>query len=186
VKAFLSGRTDWLLEHATALHVFEEDQLIGKSIRVMLRKISDNSPTQVRLKDKRHIVVSSSTASSLEESLVQSKVKMLAKKALKIEAEQLVTQRLDELATQYGLPYSVVSYKQLKRRWGSCNSKKELVFNAQLTTLAWPEIDYVITHELAHTRHLNHGADFWLLLEELLPGAKTVSKYVAKKHAPFA
>ena len=56
-----------------------------------------------------------------------------------------------------------------KTRWGSCSSKGNLNFNWKLVLLAPELLDYVVVHELAHRREMNHSKNFWKIVEAELP-----------------
>ncbi|WP_348981960.1 M48 family metallopeptidase [Pseudoalteromonas arctica] len=65
-----------------------------------------------------------------------------------------------------------------KRKWGSCNSKRELTFNLHLIGAPYHAIDYVIVHELAHLKYLNHSKAFWQRVETFFPDYKTSSNWL--------
>lgn len=65
-----------------------------------------------------------------------------------------------------------------KRRWGSCNSRRELTFNLHLIGAPHAVIDYVIVHELAHLQYLNHSKDFWARVEAFFPDHKIASDWL--------
>lgn len=100
-------------------------------------------------------------------------------RALRKEAEALLPQRLDALAQQTGLSYTHVSVKRLKSRWGSCDSNQAITLNIFLMQLPWHLIDYVLVHELTHTKVMRHGAPFWEEMERHLPNAKKLRKEMA-------
>lgn len=102
-------------------------------------------------------------------------------RALRKEAEVLLPQRLKTLAMQTGLSYNNVAIKQLKSRWGSCSSGKDITLNLFLMQLPWQLIDYVLIHELAHTRVMRHGPPFWAEMERHLPTAKALRKQIARQ-----
>ncbi len=102
---------------------------------------------------------------------------------MRAQAEQLLPQRLEALASEHGFEYKDVAIKQLKSRWGSCDQQKHIVFNLFLMQLPWELIDYVILHELTHTRHLHHGPKFWGDMESILPRLK-VYRRAMRSHQP--
>jgi predicted metal-dependent hydrolase len=65
-----------------------------------------------------------------------------------------------------------------KRKWGSCNSKRELTFNLHLIGAPYHAIDYVIVHELAHLKYLNHSKAFWQRVEAFFPDYKASSNWL--------
>jgi len=107
---------------------------------------------------------------------VQSAAKKASVRALKQQASHFLPKRLKDIALSEGYTYSSVSVKQMKGRWGSCNQDKAIVLNIFLMELPVELIDYVILHELAHTRALNHGPAFWQEFETHLPNAKALRK----------
>ena len=68
-----------------------------------------------------------------------------------------------------GLEPSYVHITSAEKRYGSCNSKKGICYSYRL--MAYPDdvIDYVIIHELAHIKHMNHSAEFYSLIEKYMP-----------------
>ena len=84
--------------------------------------------------------------------------------------------RTEYFADIMNLEYSVLKYRKMKSRWGSCSSKKEITFNTQLIKIQKELIDYVIVHELAHLTHMNHSRKFHALVETYLPEAKKLRK----------
>lgn len=89
---------------------------------------------------------------------------------LRKEAGDYLPGRVEELARVYGLDYSHVKVRRMKSRWGSCTSKNGINLNSWLVMLPDHLSDYVILHELAHTRHRDHGPGFWHYLDSLTGG----------------
>jgi predicted metal-dependent hydrolase len=115
----------------------------------------------------------------IDDPAVQEAAHKASIRALRKEAEVLLPQRLEALAVQTGFAYKDVSVKQLKSRWGSCNSHQEIVLNLFLMQLPWKLIDYVLVHELVHTKIMRHGTPFWREMERHLPQAKSLRKQMA-------
>jgi predicted metal-dependent hydrolase len=77
--------------------------------------------------------------------------------------------RLAEFAGRYGFRYQKLSVRGQRTRWGSCSSRGQISINYKLLFLE-PELgDYLLIHELAHTRHMNHSARYWREVERCLP-----------------
>jgi predicted metal-dependent hydrolase len=106
-------------------------------------------------------------------------VKTLLYKGYKVEASKvfpdLMRKVLDRHENQKFRPTALI-IRTMKRRWGSCSSKGVITLNTELIKLPDLFIEYVITHELCHLRHHNHGAGFYELLGELFPEWKEVRK----------
>ena len=68
-----------------------------------------------------------------------------------------------------GVDYGRITIREQKTRWGSCSSKGNLNFNWKLVLLAPELLDYVVVHELAHRREMNHSKNFWKIVEAELP-----------------
>ncbi len=114
---------------------------------------------------------------------VQKAAMRASEKALKIEAEKLLPQRLKTLALAHDLHYSSVKIKKMHSRWGSCSNKAEITLSYYLIQLPWHLIDYVIMHELSHTVYLDHQPKFWQTLERFLPNVKQLRKEI-KNYRP--
>ena len=98
-------------------------------------------------------------------------VKLLAE-LLKAEARVHFEPRLSALAARYGLSYKRLSIRGQRTLWGSYSSSGTLSLNYKLLFLP-PEFSrYILLHELAHTRYLNHSADFWRFLCRMEPDAR--------------
>lgn len=96
--------------------------------------------------------------------------------AYRIEAKQYLPHRVQELARQFGFQYQRVTIKNLKSCWGSCSRVNNINLNLHLIRLPDELIDYVILHELTHTRIHNHSPQFWQVLENILPKARSYRK----------
>lgn len=89
---------------------------------------------------------------------------------LKKEAKRILPDQVKVLANQYGFKYSGVKIQSSKTRWGSCSKKQNINLSFYLMLLPAHLADYVILHELCHTREMNHGERFWKLMDEVTGG----------------
>jgi predicted metal-dependent hydrolase len=90
----------------------------------------------------------------------------------RVRAEEVVTRRVQRYADELGWPMPRVLIRNQKKRWGSCNAKGELRFNWRLVMLPLRVLDYVVVHEMAHLKVLNHSPRFWALVEQIMPDYK--------------
>lgn len=90
--------------------------------------------------------------------------------ALKRNAKIVLPSRLSMLANRYGLTYKCVKINSSQGRWGSCSVAGNINLSCYLMLLPTHLIDYVLLHELTHTREMNHGTRFWKLLNEMTEG----------------
>lgn len=91
-------------------------------------------------------------------------------------AKGIITGRLEELSGKYGFAYNKVFIRNQKTRWGSCSSMKNLSLNYKMALLPGRLMDYILLHELVHTRHPNHGRRFWDELEKIVGDAKALDR----------
>jgi predicted metal-dependent hydrolase len=110
---------------------------------------------------------------------------------LKGAAEKRLAPRLLQLAAELKYSVSRVSIRSQRTRWGSCSTRGTVSLNCSLVFLRPDVVRYLFIHELAHTKHMNHSASFWRLVEklepdyrrldrELLAGWRTVPAWVFK------
>jgi predicted metal-dependent hydrolase len=85
---------------------------------------------------------------------------------LRSKAKQFLPVRLQELAELGGFAYQKVRLAHTSSRWGSCSGSGTISLNIALMNLPPILIDYVLIHELSHTRQMNHSADFWKEVEK--------------------
>ncbi len=87
-------------------------------------------------------------------------------------AKELLPPQVQDFAEQAGGTLNRVQIGNQKTRWGSCSGKGTISLNWRLLLLPMELSDYVILHELAHLRHLNHSKAFWEHLENLYTDAR--------------
>jgi predicted metal-dependent hydrolase len=176
---FARTKADWITkqqaEHRTPL--LSDGQPLGKAHHLHLQASVEAQTISSRLKTTQ-VLVTYPVALAPSDTSVQKTARQVAIRALRSEAEALLPQRLQTIAHQGQFSYNSIQIKQLKRRWGSCNQKGDIVLNLFLMQLPWQLIDYVIWHELTHTKFLHHGDDFWGELSRHVPEAKRLRRQI--------
>jgi predicted metal-dependent hydrolase len=144
-----------LVETPTTIHVF--GRLYQKMIELQGRR------TGVWVQPTTgHMIVTPASGNARDAQRVIDRFVMSAGK-------QYLTTRVPELAERMQIPYQGMSFREQSSRWGSCSSRRHLSFNWRLAHFTPDVVDYVIMHELAHIRQMNHSAKFWAIVEQYDP-----------------
>jgi predicted metal-dependent hydrolase len=99
------------------------------------------------------------------------------------ESRKILVKRLDELAKAYGFRYNRVFIRNQKTRWGSCSSKNNISLNVKLVRLPERLTDYVIIHELVHTRIKSHNKKFYAELDQIVNDQKLLDQELKRYSA---
>lgn len=99
---------------------------------------------------------------------------------LKREAKADIEPKALALAGTINKRVKSIAFKDTKTRWGSCTSDGALSFSWRIMMAPPVVIDYLIAHEVAHLREMNHGPKFWALCEELCPETKRAKAWLKK------
>lgn len=134
--------------------------LLGQDITLSLQ----TSPTNKTIVlEGHHLLVRSPHINNAE---------LVARKVVQWYANQALpdfTRRVQLVAAQMGERVTSVALSNAKSRWGSCNSHKQIRLNWRLIQAPPHIIQYVVCHEMAHLREMNHSAKFYAVLESLFP-----------------
>lgn len=161
---------------------FQDGQIIGKAHHLEL--IYTDSSTDFRTRIKNQVVyIYLPNGTSIDSEDVRLKIRNVIKKTLKIETTKIIKPRLDLIAAETRLSYKNLNIKELKRRWGSCDSKGNITINLYLIQLPWELIDYVLLHELVHTVEMSHDRSFWDYMNKLSPNVKKLRTQI-KEYSP--
>ena len=79
------------------------------------------------------------------------------------------TSRLEEISRTHGLSFSAVRVRRQRTRWGSCSTRGVISLNLALLFQPPAVLRYLLCHELAHTRHMNHSSRFWNCVAQMEP-----------------
>lgn len=161
-EKFLFSKRDWILRKVREIELKKNKfYFLGSEISViqqfdMFRKTAGKSYR------KKQLIISTPVGMEVD-------LRSEYEKWLKQKAKIYIPKRAEKLANQYSFTFNRISIRTQKTRWGSCSVKKTLSFNSRLMMLNKKLIDYVIIHELCHTKEMNHSTKFWCLVESILP-----------------
>jgi predicted metal-dependent hydrolase len=178
VKHLLSTSRDELrqmLIQSKPDYNFEDGMQVGKSHTLIVQH-TNNKTADVN-RHGRQIIVKLPAEIRLNNPELAQKIREEMIASLRIEAKSYLPKRLSFLAEKYGYNYSKVHFSHASGRWGSCSSNGTISLNIALMKLPFEQIDYVIVHELSHTKQMNHGPLFWELVSRADPN------YKAHRHA---
>lgn len=169
-----------LLDESSPNTVYQDGMPIGKSHKLLVIHSPDD--LQVK-KEALNIIVSLPDEMTLNDSAVVKQLRAVIIKALRVEAKSYLPNRLKFLSDKHQLFYTSIRFSHASSRWGSCSSKGTISLNIALMKLPFELIDYVLIHELAHTKYMNHSEDFWQLVHQADPDYKAHRKLI-RKEAP--
>jgi predicted metal-dependent hydrolase len=130
---------------------------------------------------KKQIIILYPEQSDLNDPEIIGKIKKVLTAVYRLEAKEYLPARLAELAAAIGFQYGNITIRNNTSNWGSCSGRNNISLNLHLMKMPDHLIDYILLHELAHTRVKNHGPKFWELLDSLTGNqAKKLSKEVKK------
>ena len=102
-------------------------------------------------------------------------------KLFKEKAKKVLSQKAEHYARIMGVSFGKITIRRQKTRWGSCSGKGNLNFNCMLMCLPEELVDYVVVHELAHLKQMNHSPKFWVEVEAVRPKYKVLRKTLKEK-----
>jgi len=110
----------------------------------------------------------------VEEKSAQYEAKRVLKRIFKAHAKP----KVKELADQHNLSYNTLYIRDQKTKWGSCSSKDNISLNWRVGFAPLHVVHYILAHELAHLKHMNHSQAFWQTVQTLYPEYKEAKKWL--------
>jgi predicted metal-dependent hydrolase len=102
---------------------------------------------------------------------------------LKREAKKDIERLVAKHTQAVGRKAKAISYKDTTSRWGSCTSEGRLAFSWRIMMAPPAVLDYLVAHEVAHLKEMNHGPKFWKLCEQLCPGTERGKAWLKRNGA---
>jgi predicted metal-dependent hydrolase len=184
VKQLLKFSRDELrsiLAQAKPEYNYENGMQIGKSHTLIIHET--NIQTFSVNRRNLQIIVKIPTGSNVNHPEISRKIRDEIIAALRIEAKNYLPKRLAYLAEKHGYNFTNIRFSHASGRWGSCNNKGTISLNIALMKLPFALIDYVLIHELSHTKQMNHSPVFWKLVATADPNYK-INRRALKSQNP--
>lgn len=175
-------RRSWILEHLPKIEQIENKATVFTeytNFNTKFRKLiiyKDHSNKVIAKINSSNIKIAYPANYPVEHPEIQKHIKKALTQALRLEAKEYLPYRTSELAQKHRFQFNKVYIKNAKTLWGSCSGRNNINLNLHLMRLPDHLIDYVIIHELCHTREKNHGKPFWSLMNSILGDAKKIAK----------
>lgn len=177
LNQILQEKSGWILNKLQAREANQIDALswmdgehllyLGQDIRL---SIITGATNKVLVFDANALAIATPTPNN--HTLIKRKVVQWYQKQASLD----FSRRLAILAAKLGVATPPLTLSNAKSRWGSCNSRGEVRLNWRLLQAPPHIINYVICHELAHLKQMNHSAKFWAVVESLFPDYKIAEK----------
>ena len=177
LNQILQQKSSWILNKLQAReanHVAKVEWIDGEHLLYLGNdiqlSISQNSSNKALIFDQNTLFIASPQPNNHA---------VLARKAVQWYKKQAAldfSRRLEILAAKLGVATPPLTLSNAQSRWGSCNSRGEVRLNWRLLQAPPHIINYVICHELAHLKQMNHSAKFWAVVEQLFPNYKLAEK----------
>ena len=183
---FLEGKDAWIRKQLAKTALLEQSRTVftentvftTRNHRLVLSRTNGREPSG-RIDRNSIRVYIPDTADILDDS-VQEFVRKLIERAWKVEAINYLPGRLRYLSGHHGFQYNRVFIRNNRSRWGSCSAGNNINLNLHLMRLPDELIDYVLLHELVHTRYKNHSREFWEALENCMRNARLLDRELKK------
>lgn len=170
LHSVLQEKADWVVEKLDGWQMRKPVELRwadGETIpfkgRLLTLRVVPSlfaSPPQLDRSELRVFAVNRSIAAHIEQ---------VVQLWYRSEAERLFAERVAHFAPLLDVAPRVIKLSAAKTQWGCCTPQGSVHLNVQLIKLPLHLTDYVVVHELAHLREMNHSASFWRVVESACP-----------------
>lgn len=168
-RAFLESRSEWVRHHVERRRSLASPAESFPPAQITLQMLGESWPVflacgsgALRLREVGKVL--ELRGNGTREQQRRCLLRWLARRA-----ELTLSPMLEALAAQHGFKFRELSVRCQRTRWGSCSSRGVISLNLALLFQPPEVVRYLLCHELAHTRHMNHSDRFWRCVEEYEP-----------------
>lgn len=186
IHAFVQEKEPWILEKLKVILQNKKDKPMisnGATIEI-IGEIYTLVFSHVKNKKNEGVYINNRNLIFAFTNLDKASMATAFEKGLRGMITKLIEERVLILSKMMDVKPSKISIKDQKKRWGTCTSKGHVLFNWRLIFAPLPIIDYVVVHELAHLKHMDHSDNFWRFVSVYDPNFKMKREWL-KKHGGF-
>jgi len=174
VLAFAQEKASWILKYMEVHQaMLDKQKEFDDKLEKEVLFLGEYLPIAYRVSDRRRIVKEGKTLCIYApEKLLKGDKKKVVYAALRELAKAYLRKKIQHWSNATSTEFHQLRIKDLKSKWGSCSSLRNINLNWRLIFLPEPLIDYVVIHELMHLREMNHSSRFWNWVEKFFPSYK--------------
>lgn len=183
-KQLILKKAKWILTKLQLVETVETTTIVtgsrmpylGRNYYVKLEIDESLSKIQLNFTHSKFILRLASQHNN-QEALLNAFEVFYRKKAI-----EKISPRVHKWAESTGLYFNELKFQKLEKRWGSCTSSNNIVINVDAVKLSYSLIDYLIVHELVHTKIKNHSKAFWAELARIMPNWKVMDEKISDNY----
>ena len=181
IKNFVDSNTQWIEKTLSKVEIYQQKSEPKKYIVGELFFFKGEKYPLIFIDDIKNIKL---TQSALQVPTYHKSPSKLIYNWYKDNATEAIMEAMDIESQRIGLYPEKVLVSRMRSSWGTCSCKGRVSIAWRLI-MAPPEVlNYVVIHELAHLKHLNHSRKFWSLVQEYCPDYKKHKKWL-KEHGAY-
>ena len=173
-------KAKWILNKLEVVGSVKEDDIVTGS---RIQYLGKNYYVEVSVKKQSGKVEIEFNHSKFKISLnskqvKQDEIKAALEQFYKTKAIDKITSRVVQWSSKTKLKYSNLQFRKMNKRWGSCTGSNNIIINTEAIKLPFSLIDYLIVHELCHTKVKDHSKTYWAELSKHVPKWKELDERV--------
>jgi hypothetical protein len=180
-ETFLNRHAAWILRTLDRLaHAGAGGSVLGTGSRLSL--FGAERTIRVTREDRRRPLLALADSEIIIRLTAESPedIRPLLTRWIRAQAESIIPRRVSELNRDWKFVYTSITVRNQRTRWGSCSRRGALSFNWRLLILPSEVADYLICHELAHLKYLDHSRRFWTLVEKMCPSFRQSERWLRR------
>lgn len=175
---FILKKAKWILDKLELVKSIGDDDVVtGSRIQYLGRKYY----VEVFINDELDKINIDFTESKFKVSAPKSlnnqeELKAAFEAFFRLKAKEKIAPRVRKWSKETGLEHQELKFVKMEKRWGSCTPSNNILINIEAVKLPFSLIDYLIVHELVHTRIKNHSKEFWAELSKYMHNWKELDE----------